>query len=113
MMITIDRINEGKGYWYHFPTIDFKFQNKGRATAFLWQFAIEVIHAEIDQTPVLAFGSDVKEGALLIQATNNGWGDAQDCHIQLREPILNLLFSDSIRQYKGTLQSGKTQDILH
>jgi hypothetical protein len=111
-MITIDHVKQGRGYWYHFPTIDFKFQNRGRATAFLWQFAIEIIQAEIDYTPVLNFKSDVNADALLIHVVNNGWGTADDCHIQLGEPTLDLLFSDSIRQYRGTTQSGESQSIF-
>jgi hypothetical protein len=111
-MITIDRIKQGDGYWYHFPTIDFKFQNRGRAAAFVWQFAIEVIHAEINKMPILNFSSYVKSDTLLIHVTNSGWGDAYDCHIQLEEPILNLLFPESARQYRGAIPSGEKQDIF-
>ena len=40
---------------YAFPTIDFKFKNTSTTTAFLWKFAINVLHVEIDQTPILDF----------------------------------------------------------
>ena len=36
-----------------FPIIDFKFQNRGSATAFLWKFTLRVINIEVDETPVL------------------------------------------------------------
>ena len=39
-MFSIDKIKEETHKKkYKFPTIDFKFQNTGSATAFLWKFA--------------------------------------------------------------------------
>src|SRR5437763_10303520 len=118
-MLNIDHINEGDTHNYSFPTIDFKFQNTGAATAFLWQFAISVLQAEIDVTPVLAFKSNVELGALQIIATNNGWGVAHSCQVQVDDwlpycppIILNRLFADSARQYRGTIESGENQIIL-
>lgn len=110
-MIQIDKIGEG-GYRYHFPTIDFKFQNTGHATAFVWQFAIKVIHAEIDPKPELEFWAKVTDDALEVEVVNNGWGTAHDCHILVDESTLNQLFSKSVRQFRGTLQSGERKQVL-
>src|ERR1051325_813809 len=71
-MIQIDNVDR-IGYGYHFPTIDFKFQNTGSATAFLWQFAIKILHAEIDPTPTLDFKANVEGDALNVGITNFGW----------------------------------------
>src|SRR5260370_2439332 len=93
-----------RGYrYYHFPNIDFKFQNTGTATAFLWQFAIRILHAEIDPTPDLDFKLQIENDALEIVVVNNGWGTAQDCHISIEEPTLNRLFTNSDRPYVGTI----------
>lgn len=48
-MININQIQQKGNSWaptiyvYRFPTIDFNFLNTGRATASLWQFAINVL----------------------------------------------------------------------
>ena len=41
-MIEIGAIGGRKAYSFSFPTIDFKFQNTGSATAFLWKFIVDV-----------------------------------------------------------------------
>ncbi len=110
-MIQIDKIDK-RGYRYHFPTIDFKFQNTGHATAFVWQFAIKVIHAEIDPKPELEFWAKVNDNMLEVEVVNNGWGTTHDCHIQVDESTLNQLFNESERQFTGTLQSGERRQIL-
>ncbi len=110
-MITIDRVSQKGTNRYPFPTIDFKFQNQGNATAFLWQFGIEVLHVKIDPTPVLDCEADVENNALVLRAKNNGWGPAHNCCIQLEEPLLSLLYSEDARQYKGSIQSGESQEI--
>lgn len=110
-MIRIDEIG-GKDHRYYFPTIDFKFQNTGNATAFLWQFGISVLQAEIDPTPVLEFTSTVVNGALEIRAINNGWGAARQCEILLREPVLDRIFADSTRHYRGTIESGQEEVVF-
>src|SRR6266567_1241587 len=100
-MINISQIQQTSNSWapiiytYHFPTIDFNFQNTGKATASLWQFSICVLKAEIDQTPVLNFKVDIEESNLVVIATNNGWGTAYNCEIQINEPVLSHLFVDS------------------
>ena len=98
--------------YYHFPTIDFKFQNTGTATAFLWQFAIRILHAEIDPTPDLDFKLQIENDALEVVAVNNGWGTAQDCHISIEEPTLNRLFTNSGRTFEGTIPTGEQARFL-
>jgi len=83
---------------YNFPTIDFKFQNTGNATAFLWQFTIRVLEAKIDPTPVLDFKIDVVDNALKVLASNKGWGTAYDLQIKIDESVINSIFPDSVRQ---------------
>lgn len=108
-MITIDNVGE---QGYSFPTIDFKFQNSGNATAFLWQFALDVQMAEIDVTPVLDFRSGVENGQLQLIVTNNGWGVAQGCSIIVQEPTLNQIFGQSSLRFNGTLDSGQSDTCL-
>jgi hypothetical protein len=120
-MLDIDRVNQyGHLYFpqyrYHFPPIDFKFQNTGNGTAFLWQFIICILSVEIDPTPVfdfLDFEVDIVDNALQVTATNNGWGTAYDCNFQINEPSLNLLFTASERHYKGTIKSGEKKKIFY
>ena len=112
MVVEIDSINYD-GYSYLFPTIDFKFQNTGSATAFLWQFAIRILEADIDPTPVLKFSISVNDGNLQIEAINKGWGEANNCIIQLDEPIINRIFADEFRYYRGTIESGQLQAIFN
>ncbi len=118
MMIDINQIQQIGNSWlptlynYRFPTIDFNFQNTGRATASLWQFAITILEAEIDQTPALNFKTNIEGDELNITATNNGWGTAFDCQIQIDEPLLNRLFTNTERQYRGDISSGDTSKIL-
>ncbi len=120
-MINIDQINQDghlyfPQYRYRFPSIDFKFQNTGDTAAYLWQFKISILSVEVDPTPVFDFHDfkvDVEDNALQITATNNGWGTAYDCCFKLNEPTLNLLFSDSDRQYKATINSGENRNIFH
>jgi len=119
-VINIDQINQTghlyfPQYRYRFPSIDFKFQNTGNATAFLWQFIVSILSREIDPTPVFGFQDfkvDVEDDALQITATNSGWGSAYDCSFHLNEPILNSLFKMSDRQYRGTIESGETRKIF-
>src|SRR5215831_12146681 len=110
-MISIDKITP-TGYRYHFPTIDFKFQNTGDATTFLWKFTVSVLHAEIDVTPILDFSSEVREGVLQVGVTNNGWGTAHDFQLQIEESTLNRVFAESTRQYRESIQSGESRTIL-
>src|SRR2546423_11529225 len=99
-------------YGYRCVNIDFMLQNRGTATAVLWQFIIKVVKAEIDITPTFDFRMNVKDNALQIAAINNGWGNAHDCLIQIDEPTLNRLFPESERQFRGAIQSGEEQQIL-
>lgn len=107
-MFSIDNVQESP-YNYKFPTIDCKFQNTGNATAFLWQFAVNITQAEIDFTPIPDFSYFLKNNALEIEVTNNGWGAMRDFQITIDQPIINRLFSESVRQYQGTIDSEKSQ----
>ncbi len=117
-MININQIQHTRNSWastiytYDFPTIDFNFQNTGKATASLWQFSICVLGAEVDQTPVLNFKVDIEEGNLVIIATNNGWGTAYNCKIQIHELLLSRLFTDTELQYRGEIASGDSLKVL-
>ena len=117
-MININQIQQTGNSWcptiynYLFPTIDFNFQNTGRATASLWRFSINILEAEVDRTPILNFRADIEEDNLIIIATNNGWGTAYDCQIQINEPLLNRLFSDSGLQCGGEIARGESSKVL-
>jgi hypothetical protein len=104
-MFQIHKIDK-KGYRYQFPTIDFKFQNTGDATAFIWKFKIDILEAEIDITPKFDFEYSVAAGNLIIKCINNGWGSANSCKLTINEPTLNQVFDQSdlhrICDVKGT-----------
>jgi hypothetical protein len=108
-MINIDEIN---GIHYVFPTIDFKFQNTGNATAFLWQFAINIVHAEVNMTPVMEFDAKVRDGALCVSVTNQGWGPAYGCSIKAEEPVLKRIFAPSMLEYTGDINSGEQKTVF-
>lgn len=93
-MFQIHKIDK-KGYRYQFPTIDFKFQNTGNATAFIWKFKIDILEAEIDITPKFDFEYSVAAGNLIIKCINNGWGSANSCKLTINEPTLNKVFAQS------------------
>ncbi len=59
-MININHIGQKDEYNYRFPTIDFKFQNTGTATAFLWQFEIDVFRIDVNLTPVIKLSCQIK-----------------------------------------------------
>jgi hypothetical protein len=108
-MIAIDKVSGSTTY--DFPTIDFKFQNTGSAAAFLWQFAVSILDAHINPTPVLDFTCTVENHELIVKATNYGWGDARHCEIVLDEPVITRLFPESMRCYNGILLSGEEEVI--
>jgi hypothetical protein len=103
-MITIDEIEKPE---YDFPTVDFKFQNSGNATAFLWQFGIAVLSAEVDITPVLGFNPTAEDGMLTLAVCNNGWGAAKNISLRLEEETLSKIFAGSSLQFHGALESGE------
>src|SRR6266700_1521645 len=115
--LNIERIIEQDHIYYHaykyrFPTIDFKFVNTGDATALLWKFAINVLQSEIDTKPTFSFRIQIEGEVLEIMAINNGWGEAENCHIYIDEPILNRLFTETDRRYIGTIASGEERKIF-
>jgi hypothetical protein len=111
MTINIDRIARGESL-YQFPTIDFKFQNTGRATAFLWRFAVLILDVEIDRKPALRFYTKAGAGTLQVWADNRGWGDAIDCTVQVGERFLDGFFEESLRQFRGDIGSGEVRELL-
>jgi hypothetical protein len=48
----------------------------------------------------------VDHRTLRVIASNNGWGPACDCEIQISEPTLDRLFSGTERRYKGDIEAG-------
>jgi hypothetical protein len=116
-LIDDDRKEEGAGI-YFFPTIDFKFQNTGGATAFLWQFAINIIQAEIDPTPCLYFFFNVDSGALKVYCENDGYGSAKNCELlincddRINEYLINRLFNDNERSFTGEILGGSRKEII-
>jgi hypothetical protein len=111
------------GIRFGFPVIDFKFQNRSDTAALLWQFELEILHFEVDRTPVLEFDINVAGssdeyrnpqvivGPLVISAINQGWGTAQDCQIEIHEPVLDKVFPDS-RNFIGDIESGEEREIF-
>ena len=112
---------------FGFPVVDFKFQNQGDTAAFLWKFELEVLHIEIDPTPVLEFACSIapvehwphKEigtwyghrGSLIISVINQGWGTARNCQIEVHEQVLDSVFPKSTRQFSGDIESGERRSI--
>jgi len=60
-----------------FPTVDFKFVNRGLVSAVLWQIGIVVESVKINKTPVLSFSRKVRHGIIEIATHNAGWGPAE------------------------------------
>jgi hypothetical protein len=87
-----------RGCRYEFPTIDFKFQNTGTAAAFLRQFRVEVLSAEIDPKPELYFDATFEGRVVSLRVNNNGWGPATNLELEFSEPTLNRLFGTRLRQ---------------
>lgn len=109
-----------------FPVIDFKFQNSGNATAFLWQFIVSIKKIELNITPSLTFEyavvpKDNKEqmsfreesvGDLEIFVTNNGYGDALNCDIEICHSAIERYFLPEERKFNGKIISGEKKSIL-
>ena len=76
-----------------FPKVDFKFQNTGSATALVGRYAILVLAADIDPTPVLSFYYKVTNRGLQISSSNRGWGAANRCEVVLKSDVLGSLYS--------------------
>jgi hypothetical protein len=105
-VIRLDPCWKSRGHKICFPAIDFKFQNAGDATAFLWRFDICLLQVEVDRTPFFSVLDGVSEdGALRVYVRNNGWGAAHDCNLVLHEPTLDRLFPASSCRYTGTIGS--------
>jgi hypothetical protein len=111
-----------------FPRVDFKFQNKGTATAFLHRFEIRVLAASVDLTPALrAFAqidgiedaaggiSDVRgsqAGRLRAVVYNAGWGDARNCDLVLTGDVIDEVFALEQRTFRGDIAADATVDVV-
>lgn len=118
------------GTKYPFPTIDFKFLNRSNTSSIIKRFTVEVLDAEVDQTPVPDFSIRVNErrrvihvdettpntfegdASLEIVTTNNGWGPAKNLEIRLQNTLLGELFRTSDLEYNGELSSGSSETTI-
>jgi hypothetical protein len=101
--------------------VDFKFVNRGNATALLWSFSIEVVKAQVNVSPVLqfdyliehhderrsAYASKWDTGDLAVYGHNRGWGDAVDCRFALAHDELSSMFSPDRLEYSGRIDAGE------
>lgn len=90
--------------------IDFKLSNNGRATAFLWKVSIDLLRAEIDQTPVVEFNYRTDRSKMTISMKNNGWGPA-DCDISISNEYLARLFGTDVLRFRGVVASNESKEI--
>lgn len=93
---------------YDFPTIDFKFQNLGNATAFLWQFGIKVNNVQIDVRPVIDILTIAIHQVLRITVTNSGWGTARDFSARIKEKSLQKVFNKENLVIRRDLLKGQS-----
>ncbi|RLI49373.1 MAG: hypothetical protein DRP09_20700 [Candidatus Thorarchaeota archaeon] len=109
---------------FGFPVIDFKFQNQSNIAVFLWRFELEVLHLEIDPTPVLEFTGHIVSakhlgvgawegvrGPLMVSVINHGWGTAHNFQAELHERVLDSMFPKPTRQFSGDVESGEKRSI--
>jgi hypothetical protein len=113
-MIEIAQVHD-----YGFPIVDFKFQNRGRATAFLHRFTVRVLSARIDPTPVLSHfvlltgeRRNPRAGRLALITRNDGWGDALNCTIRINNNPLAELFSSEARTFRGKIPEGEKIETI-
>lgn len=105
-----------------FPTLDFKFQNTGSATAILWKFTVIVEKVSVDPAPDLSAYISVRDphpddpfseflgGSvgryLCLAIRNNGWGPALDGRFVVAGDSLDQLFSIGNRSLRSELPAG-------
>lgn len=99
--LLIDKLNEG--YRYSYPTIDFKFLNKGGSTAVITEFKIDVLELRLNPKPELEFQWDVVDGNLYITAKNYGWGSAVECECELINSTFDDLYLLENLKFKGEI----------
>ena len=95
-----------------FPTIDFKFLNRGDASGVLWQIGVLIESIEIDPTPVISFGHSVEHRCLALLAKNTGWGPANSLRLQASEPLLGQLFPTGGEGGPLTVGDGNRLEVL-
>ncbi|NKM22027.1 hypothetical protein GFM01_30550 [Rhizobium laguerreae] len=102
-MIRVTKVSDN-----FFPEIDFSLKNSGGSAALISSFALHILAARIDPTPVLNFHYTVDErrflwrgdspgdwegdASLSLIINNNGWGPAEEYRLLFSEPALDLLF---------------------
>jgi hypothetical protein len=97
---------------FPYPAIDFRFVNRGGASAILSSIGIELLNASPDLQPELTFTYSVANGALTITSTNSGWGDATALRMMLCGWPLEEIFSEQELSFDGLVQSGKSR-VIH
>lgn len=108
-MIRIDAISE-----HPFPTIDFKFVNRGNASAVLRKIGFEIESIEVDPTPVLSFVCylDPNRNSLKLVVRNDGWGPAEALNVEMSEPLLDELFSAQQRSGNTRVKPEENAEVL-
>ncbi len=76
-----------------YGALDFRFVNRGDATAVLRGFVLELVNVALDVTPVLTYSyvppsSDAARDVLKVKIENDGWGDALNVSIRLTNAVL-------------------------
>ena len=112
-LILIDEINEKRGSKpFIFPTIDFKFQNSGMATAILWNFTLEILQSDILTQPFLDCTARVSGSTLAMDVENTGWGPAKGLGIRVTDEILTNVFPDDYLSFRGSIDSGEREKVV-
>lgn len=101
-----------------YSSIDFKFINRGDATAVLHRFSLEILSFQPDLTPYLHHNYRLTQEArsyyrstrddmglwlsndtgtkLELEVSNDGWGSASQYTVRLTDPLLNRVFGESM-----------------
>ncbi len=96
---------------FPFPALDFRFVNRGSATAVLSEIGIELLSSKLDLSPILSFSYEVEDGRLELYSSNAGWGDAKECQFRLSESSLDSIFSKADLSFVTSVPSGETAKV--
>jgi hypothetical protein len=122
-MITVDQLEAS----HRFPAIDFKFVNRGNASAVLWKFALVIDELTLDPSPAIEARVRLQDAGpgssrfskrqgparhLALCVTNQGWDAAHDCRLTLGGPILDRIFPEAARAWRVDIESGETKELL-
>jgi hypothetical protein len=89
--------------------VDFKFQNTGQGTAFLWKVGLEIENAEINLSPNLYFRYHVNNGELHLETVNTGWGNAR-CEVSFQNKRIEEWLGNEDVEFRGPVASGSHTD---